>query len=160
MSSSSIQVARENNQIFLKIIGKGNFLLGQLLKDFYTKHSDNHQQTFYIDMSGCQSMDSTFMGVLAGIGKSLREKTGLALNILNLSEHNYELLNTLGIDIFLNLESGQKVYPAQFANLDITNDKNKLKTDILEAHHTLMHLSEANHMKFKDVYEYLKSSQT
>lgn len=158
MSESAILIAKENENFYLKVEGKGNFILGHQLKEFYHSIKMKPTSQFYIDMKNCQTMDSTFMGVLAGIAMNFQNTTQDSINILNLSDHNYKLLNTLGIDIFLNLEVDQVPYPAQFNPLEQKLDKEEIKKNMLQAHQTLSQLSKENELKFQNVCDYLQSN--
>jgi hypothetical protein len=58
---------------------------------------------FVIDLGACTYLDSTFLGILLGLGLKLREAGSGLLNILNASPRNLELLRNLGLDRLINV---------------------------------------------------------
>jgi hypothetical protein len=116
-------------------------------------------------MSRCASMDSTFMGVLAGLSYSLKNSPGRSLKLINLSERNEKLLTTLGVDKVVNyslhltdeedrLMAGLE---QQAETLDVgeAGTLDAAKTT-LEAHQTLVNLNPDNLAKFESVLELLQ----
>jgi hypothetical protein len=61
---------------------------------------------FVIDLGACTYLDSTFLGILLGLGLKLREGGNGLLNILNASPRNLELLRNLGLDRLINVAGG------------------------------------------------------
>ena len=55
-------------------------------------------------MGACTYLDSTFLGILLGLGLKLREAGNGLLNILNASPRNLELLRNLGLDRLISID--------------------------------------------------------
>jgi anti-sigma B factor antagonist len=113
-----------------------------------------------LDLSECIGMDSTFMGVLAGLSGRLKQN-GQALELINLSKKNTELLATLGVDQVIAHYSHNHGHelpdqPAQSLPTASASKKDLAET-ALQAHETLVELSEENRPRFKRVIEYLKA---
>jgi hypothetical protein len=104
-------------------------------------------------------MDSTFMGVLAGLSGRLK-KTGKMLELINLSEKNANLLATLGVDQVLSFYKNDHghVIPEQETQSLPTDQasKKEMAETALTAHEELTRLSEDNKPRFKRVIELLK----
>ena len=68
LEHNNLTVAEKGSLIYLCINGRGSFRNSPSLKDFIIKNlKKNLLQKFFLDMNLCSGMDSTFMGVLAGL---------------------------------------------------------------------------------------------
>jgi anti-anti-sigma factor len=160
MDESTILVAHESETGFIRVLGKGSFKNAKLIKSFADSARTDGVNRFIIDLQQCKHMDSTFMGVLAGLA-SHQKKAGLeAPKCVNLSARNRELLETLGLDKILNLasrsdESTDKDFEA-LAAMDEEEDKKESAQTMLEAHENLIEADSRNATKFQDVVKFLK----
>ncbi len=114
-----------------------------------------------IDLDACTYLDSTFLGILLGLGLKLRAAGNGLLHILNASPRNVELLKNLGLDRLINIDAKRtdlNVGPEQ--KLEALECPVQTKAEagptILEAHETLMEFDPRNVPKFKDVVEFLR----
>lgn len=160
-TSDDLQAAIVGTKIFIRVTGRGSFKVSATLKQFIAEVIAKQPVTFVVlDLADCIGMDSTFMGVLAGLSGRLKQ-SGQTLELINLSEKNEALLATLGVDQVvthyshshghdLPAESGQSL-PTKSAT------KKDLAETALQAHETLVELSEENRPRFKRVIEYLKA---
>jgi anti-sigma B factor antagonist len=141
----------------VKIVGRANFnssmdfrtLMGELRQKGYTY--------FVLELSECVLMDSTFLGVLAGL--CTRKGQGpQTIQLLNPNARITELLENLGILHLFKVKHGNGALPAD-AKLDecAPGDHTKLETSeaCLEAHQKLVEVNPANSPKFKDVTQFL-----
>jgi anti-sigma B factor antagonist len=103
---SKILVARSGNLGFVKVVGRGSFQNSGCLKAFYLQLLKDGVTRFVIDLGSCTYLDSTFLGILLGLGLKLREAGNGLLNILNASSRNLELLRNLGLDRLINVAGG------------------------------------------------------
>lgn len=157
MELSIIEVGTSNKKAFVRVKGRGDFQNSQALKDFINSALEKGLAELLIDLKECKTMDSTFMGVLAGTALELKKKYQKKLTLFHVEEHNLKLLTTLGIHIFMNIVPDEPTAPIQMETLPPVNiSKQDLANEMLKAHAILMEISEENKIKFKDVYEYLK----
>ena len=103
---SKILVARTGDLGFVKVVGRGSFQNSGCLKAFYLQLLKDGVSRFVIDLGACTYLDSTFLGILLGLGLKLREGGSGLLNILNASPRNLELLRNLGLDRLINVAGG------------------------------------------------------
>jgi len=97
------------------------------------------------------------MGVIAGTSGILRERGIPQLTLYNISDHNFNLLETLGISLFLDFAKAAPEEPAEFSPLIYnTLSQREMAENVLDAHTSLIEISDGNKVKFKDVVEYLK----
>lgn len=156
-----IEVATEDQNAFVRVIGKGSYKMGPALKDFGLLALEQGCRRFVIDMAECIGMDSTFMGVVAGLTVRIGERAG-QLVMVQLSDKNRMLLDTLGLAELIPSDPAA-TDPAisaplqEIASLD--NPRATART-MLQAHETLVALHPANAGRFRDVLVYLRESVT
>src|SRR5471032_1541144 len=95
---SKILVARSADLGFIKVVGRGSFQNSSCLKAFYQQLLKEGVRRFMVDLEACTYLDSTFLGILLGLGLKLREAGHGLLHILNANSRNLELLTNLGLD--------------------------------------------------------------
>ena len=164
-NNDSLTAAYIDRTAVIRVEGRGSFKISPPMKQFIhqvieTKSADR----ILIDMSDCAGMDSTFMGVLAGLACLVKSKPGFKFKLINLSEKNKKLLVTLGVDRVLDYSmsttgeeqelieketSGEQTLEPDFS------DKLEAAKTTLEAHETLVDINPDNFDKFKSVLEFL-----
>jgi anti-sigma B factor antagonist len=161
VETSKILVARSSNQGFVKVVGRGSFQNSGCLKSFYQQLLKDHVTRFIIDLGACTYLDSTFLGILLGLGLKLRAAGDGLLDILNASPRNIELLKNLGLDRLINIaaapagQNGLVEGKLEELNCPVAT-KEEAGPTILEAHENLMKFDPRNVPKFKDVVEFLR----
>ncbi len=160
-SNDDLQAAIAGNKVFIRVTGRGSFKVSATLKQFIAQVSSQQPvSTVVLDLAECIGMDSTFMGVLAGLSGRLKQ-SGQTLELINLSEKNAGLLATLGVDQVVAHYSHSHGHqmPEQAAQSLSTSGvtKKELAETALQAHQNLVNLSEENRPRFKRVIEYLQA---
>ena len=158
---SKILVARGDDLGFIKVVGRGSFQNSGCLKAFYQQLLKEGVRRFVVDLEKCTYLDSTFLGILLGLGLKLKDAGNGLLHILNASPRNLELLKNLGLDRLIQLESPRAklngVAESQLEEVNCpTPSRAEAAPTILEAHETLMEFDPRNIPKFKDVVEFLR----
>lgn len=149
----------------VRVVGKGTFQVSMALKQFAALAQRRGKDLkFIIDMAACESMDSTFMGVIAGLAV-VHQREGLPKVILvNPNEQCRRLLKNLGILGMLAVKTGESVEVERAANhLSAPNEANQGDRVAqicmtLDAHKQLVEIDPANEIKFQAVIEYLEKS--
>ncbi len=160
-SNDDLQAAITGSKVFIRVTGRGSFKVSTTLKQFIARIiSQQPVSIVVLDLAECIGMDSTFMGVLAGLSGRLKQ-SGQTLELINLSDKNIKLLATLGVDQVISHYSHSHGHDmpdqtAQSLSIDgIT--KKELAETALQAHQNLVELSEENRPRFKRVIEYLQA---
>ena len=157
------------NRVYVRVVGRGTFQNSQPLRLFALRKIDEGQREFVLDLGQCQGMDSTFLGVLAGIGLRLRQNGKLAtVHIVNISPRNLELIQTLGLDRLFTVNSGAPppLSEADYRKLpdtDLTQLTHPLEKDettdlMIEAHDNLVRADERNAAKFRELTRFLREA--
>jgi anti-sigma B factor antagonist len=151
----------------IRVEGRGSFKVSPPMKQFIHQVINTRSaERIIIDMSDCTGMDSTFMGVLAGVACYIKSKPDFEFKLINLSAKNQKLLITLGVDrvvdysLFTPSEDqsllSQPTSGIQTLEPDFSNKLEAAKTT-LEAHKTLVDINPNNYDKFKSVLEFLQN---
>lgn len=161
MELSKILVARNANLGFIKVVGRGSFQNSGCLKAFYQQLLKDGVNRFVVDLEACTYLDSTFLGILLGLGLKLKEVGNSSLHILNASPRNLELLKNLGLDRLIHIDNGRiPLNGLPEKNLEEmacpVPTRQEAAPTILEAHEALMEFDPRNVPKFKDVVEFLR----
>src|SRR5271170_4387649 len=103
--SAKIMVAVFDQKVCVKINGRADFTSSLDLKKLITELWQRGYNHFIFELSDCLTMDSTFLGVLSGIGLKFsdgkRVQTGAPLELLNPNPRIAETLENLGVvDLF------------------------------------------------------------
>jgi anti-anti-sigma factor len=159
--NDDLQAAIAGDKVFIRVTGRGSFKISATLKQFIAEITSKQPvSTVVLDLAECVGMDSTFMGVLAGLSGRLKQN-GQTLELINLSDKNTQLLATLGVDQVIAHYShshGHELPGRLTQSLPAASaTKKDLAETALQAHETLVVLSEENRPRFKRVIEYLKA---
>ncbi len=148
----------------VRVIGRANFVNSMPLKKFSQKVAEWPKPIKYIiDLGQCETMDSTFMGVIAGICISQSSKGAGKVIVVNANEHCQRLLKNLGLTHLLEMRlCAVEDIPGIEEKLKPCNVGAISKLDqiclTLQAHKNLVEVDQENHVKFQAVIEYLEKS--
>src|SRR6266542_4104347 len=96
-----------SDPVVVRVNGRACFQNSACLRDFVTEMLRQKKSRFVIDFSHCTSMDSTFLGVLAGIALELKKTPGGgSLVLARMGPRNLELVRNLGLHRLLTIDAG------------------------------------------------------
>lgn len=107
----------------------------------------------FVDLSSCDYMDSTFMGLLVGFNKRLLKISGKKLTIVKPTESCRGLLATLGVLSLVEVREDPTEFPPDMENVVRTQSTGAEL--LLKAHENLMELSEDNKKRFSALHSVL-----
>jgi anti-sigma B factor antagonist len=150
-----------SDPIVIRIHGRASFQNSAALHDFFTETMRQGKTRFILDFQHCTSMDSTFLGVLAGAALQLRKVSpNTKLIFARVGERNLELIRNLGLHRLVTVDSGNFAMnfgqaPTPLPESERSElDHAKL---VLEAHENLVATDESNRGKFQDVLSFLRN---
>ena len=150
-----------SDPVVVRIDGRANFQNSGCLRDFISEMLARGKSRFVLDFQHCASMDSTFLGVLAGAAIELRKSAPAgSLVVTRVGQRNLELMRNLGLHRLLTIDAGE--FSMSFQKCDTPLEEKKC-TEIenarmvLEAHENLVNADEANRTKFQDVLAFLRN---
>lgn len=161
--NADIFVATVDTTVCIKLEGRANFGSSVDFKRLVNEMDGKGMKRFVVDLSGCQIMDSTFLGMLAGLGRKLSSESLPAeerpIELLNATERVTDLIDNLGVSGLFHLvqcAEGEGVdYQSSYDSGDEVS-KLDMSRNCLEAHQILMDLNPDNVAKFKDVAKYFE----
>ena len=146
----------------VKIIGRANFNSSVDFRTLINELRGRGFTYFMLELSECVLMDSTFLGVLTGLGLKLNPTQEAdhdgAIELRNANARITDLLENLGVLHLFKLTQGP-INPPANAQAETPAPCNASKEEVtqacLEAHRTLMDVNPENVAKFKDVTQFL-----
>ncbi len=157
-----LDVGETDGCVWVRVRGKGSFVTSPPLKSFIERKIEGGAGRFVIDLGECLSMDSTFMGTLAGIAMRLSKTAGGRLQVNGASERNRQSLEDLGLDVLIDIDPSDTEWGDHVENVRGSLEPLAEETDVsdaahvLEAHRQLCEASEENVKKFATVLDILE----
>jgi anti-anti-sigma regulatory factor len=165
---SSISAGFFRQLVWIRIECKGSVDCSNDLRRFIELMIRQGRTKMVIDLNHCPSMDSTFMGTLAGLALRLRKVQDGSLDILNPSERNLQSLRELGLDRILSVDCSGSLWVRERELMHdaavepvepAPADEKALHETMTEAHEALCQANSENIPRFRDVLELLRESQ-
>ena len=158
--SANLSVWVGRKMVCVKIAGRANFTSSVDFKTLIYRLRERGYARFVLDVSDCVLMDSTFLGVLAGIGLNFdHARNGMHepfVELLNPTPKICDLLDNLGILPYFKTIHSTKPIKESFDPLKSSDTTRlALTRECLQAHQTLMDINPANVQRFKDVTRFL-----
>ena len=149
-----------SDPVCLKINGRANYLNCSELNNFFNRLIKKNKTSFTIDFEDCTGMDSTFLGLIAGIALEVKKTTPKgSLCLYNVKERNLELIKNLGLERILDVNLPEYSSQKQKQKKSMTpfdQETNIGPEEILKAHQNLIEADSSNLHKFQDVISFLK----
>src|SRR5687767_5198003 len=157
--AANLSVWVSEKDAWIRIGGRASFNNSVDFKTLITSLAQNGCSHFILDLSECLLMDSTFLGVLAGLGIKYPHNgnNNPAFELLNPNQRIADLLENLGVVHLFQIVHGRSC-PQTMKDVESTPEQSNgadVTRTCLEAHETLMKVNPGNVPRFKDVAEYL-----
>ena len=160
--NDTIDVGETDGYIWVRVRGKGSFATSPPLKAYVERSIEGGETRFVIDLEACPSMDSTFMGTLAGIAMRLAKQSGGRLQLTGVCDRNRQSLQDLGLDALIDIDPTDCEWRDHLD--EIRGDLEPLAEEgdpsdashVLEAHQKLCEANEENVKKFATVLDVLE----
>ena len=153
-NNGELMISNRDGVYRIKVNGRATFECAPPLRDLAKTLDTEPFSGIFVDLSACEWMDSTFMGVLAMLGLRAR-KSGVGMEIGAASDQNRNLLSGLGLTKLFEF-TGNTLDDAdgkwQSGSNDVVQADKGART-VLEAHQTLMGVDESNVEKFGKVVD-------
>jgi anti-sigma B factor antagonist len=152
-------VAVVEQTAFIKVPGRANYASSIDLKNVVGELRQRGFSDFVLDLRECITMDSTFLGVLAGLvlRNNHPEPEAPTIELLNPNPRVLDLIENLGVLSMFKVKN-EEVPPTilfEPASEQSEPSKEEVTRNCLEAHCTLMKINPANIPKFKEVTQFM-----
>jgi anti-sigma B factor antagonist len=150
-----------SDPVVVRIEGRASFQNSACLRDFFGELLRRGKSRFVVDFQHCTSMDSTFLGVLAGAALDLRKATPPGTLVLaRVGQRNLELIRNLGLHRLLLVDANETALSFDKCDTPLEcHNRSEIETArlVLEAHENLVSADETNRTKFQDVLAFLRN---
>lgn len=149
MREGDLIINEGSSKVEIAVFGRANFTYAVPLRELADRLND--LADVQMELSGCETMDSTFMGVITMMGLKLF-KAGKRMELRNASDHVQKLLRGLGVAKLFNYVTGA----VNAEGIAVSGNATTLQTagTVVDAHRTLVEANQDNAAKFDSVIEY------
>jgi anti-sigma B factor antagonist len=158
-TASTLCVAVLDQTAFIKVPGRANYSSSIDLKNLVGELRQRGFTEFVLDLRECLTMDSTFLGVLAGLvlRNNHPEPVAPSIELLNPNNRVLDLIENLGVLSMFKVNNQEAPCTLLFepTNGLAEPSKEEVTRNCLEAHRTLMKINPANVPKFKEVTQFM-----
>lgn len=153
--ADTILYKERGQEIFIRAQGHIRAALCMGLKDrVYTRLSAGGPVSLIVDLSSCSYMDSTFLGLLVGFRKALKQIPGSGISLHGPDQTCRDLLKSVGILGIVPVSDEVPEFPPFLEDM---GQQDAPSADfILDVHEDLMELSEENRRRFAGLQAVLK----
>ena len=162
---NQILAATADNCTLVAVSGAATFKLAPAFKQAVQAARLAGSALVVVDLADCRSLDSTFMGAIAGMTLALR-KDGVRLALINPTAHVAGLLRGLGLDRVLKTYAAAELPPGLGDLSRLLQNLRPVETTpagdhelaalMYDAHETLARVDPQNLQRFKDVLAFLR----
>lgn len=158
-ASGTLAVWTGEQSACIRIAGRANFALSVPFRRVLQHLRETGHTRVLLDLSACQSLDSTFLGILAYEANQMVRKGNHAvepgMELLNAHANVRETIHDLGVAPLVRFAE-RDLNPAEFKDVPAGSPASvaDLNRTCLEAHELLMALHPANVDKFRDVVRF------
>ena len=165
-NSTRILVGLIGRVFWMRVEGKGTHLNSLQAKSVFQRIMAKGIHDLVVDLERCPMMDSTFLGMLTGTALNVKKVNAAgSLSVLNANQRNIQLLNSLGLNHILEIDSDATMWATEreraVAALKLCENcdpapKEVQTQHVLDTHQILSDVSSENECRFRDVIDFLE----
>ena len=161
MNSGRILVATVDHVPILKFCGDVRVLMSSALDNYFSSlYQKPVLDKMIVDMTETQGIDSTALGLIAKMAIQLRNRFNVSPTIVSTNPDITRILKSMSIDLICNIVENMDSSETQFDELNLMDETEEtVRQKVIEAHQTLMALSDENKAQFKDLISVLKADR-
>lgn len=161
MNSSKILVSEVDHIPVLKFVGDVRVLMSGTLDNYFSSlYNRPILDNMIVDLTETEGIDSTALGLLAKMAIQLRNRFNVSPTIISTNEDITRILKSMSFDLICNIVENPGDKEANFNELTQKEEtEDTVRQKVIEAHQTLMTLSEDNRIEFQDLVSALKASR-
>lgn len=159
MNDGTLWISPSSGATLFRLVGRGSFQNAGLLKKAAGEAWASGCRRIVIDLAECLGMDSTFLGVLAGMALRSQRDNG-AVILSRTSPRNRDVLRKMGLHRLLTVEDAPAAAPTSQGQA-IEGGRESMDQSVqtmIEAHHNLVTADPRNESRFQDVIDFLNES--
>jgi anti-anti-sigma factor len=158
MTGCRISAAKNQGAHLLRLEGDVRLVMCTALEEYFERvFNDQEFLSVWVDVTGATGLDSTTLGMLAKLAIKTHEKFGFRPTIFSANPGIDRLLQTMGFAQLFDVrneacEGYTHDIPAH------PSTESEIRERVIEAHKTLMAMSEANRDAFQDLVRTLEAT--
>ncbi len=154
----SLFVKETNNRIYIRAFGHvtANSCPELKTRVFDRLDAKPAVEDVLLDLTGCEYMDSTFMGLIVGFNKRFLRFSERPIRLFGVNETCLKLLKTIGVLRLITIEGETPHFPEPLERLG--SGKKAGAGLVLKAHEDLIELSQENERRFSSLRTVLKDA--
>ncbi|MFT7403922.1 STAS domain-containing protein [Zhongshania sp.] len=158
MQPGRILVAGQDGAFVIKLVGDVRLTLCTTLDEFFDEMlSVEDFASVVVDLSDALNVDSTTLGLLAKLAIKAKERFKFVPVILSTNRDITRVLESMGFDRVFHIREEPLLNDEDLGELPVLPcSEDSVKKRVLEAHRTLMGLSDSNHAKFRELVSLLE----
>jgi anti-anti-sigma factor len=150
-------VGQMDEKVFIKFIGNSTMKNSKTLEELFTKLLAGEPKEIILDFEECNYMDSTMLGFIAKMAIQIKKAWNRHIFEINATNMVKTSLKSTGVyDLLRHLTHRREDIELTDLETKDFENKDEKANHILEAHKTLMSLSEENEKIFKNVVDLLE----
>ncbi len=159
MSNGKILAADYKHMAMLKFVGDVRVLMSSTL-DAYCSGLYRRPilDAMLVDMTETRGIDSTALGLLAKMAIQLRNRFNVIPTIVSTNPDVTRTLKSMSFDLIFKIVDKPATLKTQYNELQPQKEsEDTVREKVIDAHLTLMTLSEENRLEFQDLVQALKN---
>jgi anti-anti-sigma regulatory factor len=159
MSNGKILAADYKHMAMLKFVGDVRVLMSSTL-DAYCSGLYRRPilDAMLVDMTETRGIDSTALGLLAKMAIQLRNRFNVIPTIVSTNPDVTRTLKSMSFDLIFKIVDKPATQKTQYNELQTQSEsEDSVREKVIDAHLTLMTLSEENRLEFQDLVQALKN---
>lgn len=160
MNNGKILAADYRHMAMLKFVGDVRVLMSSTLDSYCASlYRRPILDAMLIDMTETRGIDSTALGLLAKMAIQLRNRFNVIPTIVSTNPDVTRTLKSMSFDlIFKIVDKAPQKEPEAYSELQQKKEsEDTVREKVIDAHLTLMTLSEQNRLEFQDLVQALKN---
>jgi anti-anti-sigma regulatory factor len=162
MSTGKILAADYKHMAMLKFVGDVRVLMSSTLDNYCNGlYRRGMLDAMVVDLSETRGIDSTALGLLAKMAIQLRNRFNVKPIIVSTNPDITQILRRMSFDLIFSIVDKPLKQQTSYCELQQkAESESSLRDKVLDAHVTLMALSEQNKLEFQDLVQALKSQNS
>jgi anti-anti-sigma factor len=158
MNAGKILAADYRHMAMLKFVGEVRVVMSSTLDNYCNSlYRRSILDAMVVDMSETRSIDSTALGMLAKMAIQLRNRFNVKPTIVSPNDDIARILRSMSFDMICNIVATIPKQQTQYCELSQQKEsEGTVRDKVIDAHLTLMAMSEANRLEFQDLVSALK----
>jgi anti-anti-sigma factor len=158
MSAGKILAADYKHMAMLKFVGEVRVVMSSTLDNYCNSlYRRGILDAMVVDMTETRSIDSTALGMLAKMSIQLRNRFNVMPTIVSPNADITRILRSMSFDMICTIVDSVPKEKVEFNELKLQQESEATVRDkVIDAHLTLMAMSEENRLEFQDLVQALK----